>query len=374
MAIIRVGLIGLTPAQEFASTRSWTVLGHLPSLLQSPSYEIVALANSSVESAKRSIEAHNLPSTTKAYGSPEDIANDPEVDLIVVSVRVQKHYELIKPALLKNKKVFVEWPLGANLNEVEELTQLANSHGVQNAVGLQARSSPLMQKLKELVTSDRIGRVLSSTVIASSSSFPMEIWPQDAKYYLDMSSGGNEFYIFFGQFLDSFTQILGDLSHVRSILKSQYKTVRIVGTENETIDPEYEKTAPDHIFVQGLLDGGAAASLSFRKPGSTAEETGIRWYISGTKGEILLTGPSWWQMLNKEPVLQVKVGNEPVHVIKFQDEAESAVQTGPAMATNLALLYEAFADGDVSRYATFKSAARTHRLLEKIRQAAVSDL
>ncbi|KAK4063673.1 hypothetical protein Trihar35433_8381 [Trichoderma harzianum] len=144
MAIIRVGLIGLTPAQEFASTRSWTALGHLPSLLQSPSYEIVALANSSVESAKRSIEAHNLPSTTKAYGSPEDIANDPEVDLIVVSVRVQKHYELIKPALLKNKKVFVEWPLGANLNEVEELTQLANSHGVQNAVGLQARSSPLM--------------------------------------------------------------------------------------------------------------------------------------------------------------------------------------------------------------------------------------
>lgn len=150
--------------------------------------------------------------------------------------------------------------------------------------------------------------------------------------------------------------------------------MRIVGTQNETIDLEYEKTAPDHIFVQGLLDGGAVASLSFRKPGSTAEETGIRWYISGTKGEILLTGPSWWQMLNKEPVLQVKVGNEPVHLINFQDEAESAVQTGPAMASNLALLYEAFAEGDVSRYATFESAARTHRLLEKIRQVAVLDI
>ncbi|KKP05588.1 oxidoreductase [Trichoderma harzianum] len=354
MAIIRVGLIGLTPTQEFASTRSWTALGHLPSLLQSPNYEIVALANSSVESAKRSIEVHNLPSTAKAYGSPEDIANDPGIDLIVVSVRVQKHYELIKPALLKNKKVIVEWPLGANLNEVEELTQLANSHGVQNAVGLQARSSPLIQKLK-------------------SCNFPMQMWPQDAKYYLDMSSGGNEFYIFFGHFLDSFTHILGDLSHVQSILKSQFKTVRVVGTQNETIDLEYEKTAPDHIFVQGLLDNGAVASLSFRKPGSTAEETGIRWYISGTKGEILITGPSWWQMLNKEPVLQMKVGNEPVHVINFQDEAESAIQTGPAMAANLTLLYEAFAEGDVSRYATFESAARTHRLLEKIRQAAILD-
>ena len=141
MAPIRVGLIGLAATTRVTMTGAWAVNAHLKSIQALPDeYELVAVANSSVESAQRSIEFHKLPATTKAYGRPEDIAADPNVDLVVVSVDANKHLQLAKPALLRKKMAFVEWPLGNSLAEAEELTKLAADAGVRSMVGLQGRS------------------------------------------------------------------------------------------------------------------------------------------------------------------------------------------------------------------------------------------
>jgi len=72
MSPIRVGLIGLSgaPPDKYEGT-SWTPSAHLPYLTSSPDYKIIALLNSSVESAKAAITRYNLPSSTKAYSSPE---------------------------------------------------------------------------------------------------------------------------------------------------------------------------------------------------------------------------------------------------------------------------------------------------------------
>lgn len=198
MAPIRVGIIGLSPAKEFNGGGTWTAAVHLPALQSLPEkYTIVALANSSVESAKKSAAAHNLPTSVKAYGNAQDLANDPDVDLIVVSVRVGKHYELVKPALLNKKRVLVEWPLAATTEQYEELAQLASDYGVETVVGAQARAAPAIQKLKEILASGEIGTVISSTAIIAST-FKTDVFPEDIKYILDFSSGGNEFTIGFG--------------------------------------------------------------------------------------------------------------------------------------------------------------------------------
>lgn len=64
MPPIRVGFIGL-------SKSGWAPNAHLPYLKASPNYEIVALCNSSVESASAAIKQYELPQSTKAYGNPE---------------------------------------------------------------------------------------------------------------------------------------------------------------------------------------------------------------------------------------------------------------------------------------------------------------
>ena len=199
MSPTRVALLGLSPNDaETTQLSNWGVLAHLKPILNSPNYELVAVCNSSVESARKSIAFHKLPDTIKAYGNPEDVANDSDVDLVVVSVNVGKHYFLTKPALLQKKDVFVEWPLGATLEEAEELTQLAQKNGVKTAVGLQFRGDPLISKVKELVENGSIGKVTSSVAWGCSSVIPADVWISDATYYLDMKSGGNEYHIFFG--------------------------------------------------------------------------------------------------------------------------------------------------------------------------------
>ncbi|KAK4073312.1 hypothetical protein Purlil1_13075 [Purpureocillium lilacinum] len=370
MGAIRVGIIGLSPALSFSGPGTWAASTHLPALLELPEYEIVALANSSVESAKRSIAAHNLPPSTKAYGSPEDIASDPKVDLVVVCVQVGKHYQLAKPALLHKKKVFVEWPLAATMDEVEELLQLASDTNVDTAVGLQSRAAPAIQKVKEIITSGKLGRILSSTVVVSTSKLITETWPENMSYFLDASSGGNEFTIGFGHFLDTFTNVLGELSDVQAILKTQYKTARLVDSEGQVLDESFRKTAPDHIFLQGTTGDGAVASFSFRNPKYPADETGFRWIISGTEGEISITGDEWWPLMHDELQLRLKVGVEPTRTISYDSYKVSAADKVPPVAANVVSLYSAFAKGDTTKFASFASAAQTHRILEKIRRAA----
>jgi predicted dehydrogenase len=110
MSPTRVGIIGLKASTGDSLLGSWGVRSHLRSMQGLPSlYEIVAVANSTIESSLKSIEVHKLPTTTKAYGNAEDLAADPNVELVVISVELRKHYELAMPALKHKKNVFVEW-------------------------------------------------------------------------------------------------------------------------------------------------------------------------------------------------------------------------------------------------------------------------
>lgn len=57
------------------------------------------------------------------------------------------HHQLTMPALKAKKDVLVEWPLGANTAQAEELAALAKKQNVKTVVALQARTSPLIQKV-----------------------------------------------------------------------------------------------------------------------------------------------------------------------------------------------------------------------------------
>ncbi|RAL60120.1 hypothetical protein DID88_000745 [Monilinia fructigena] len=200
MSPIRVGVIGVgtpSPSQPAASG-TWGALTHLPALRESPRYKIVAIANSTVESAKTSIAFHKLDAEVKAYGSAEEMAKDPEIDPVVISVIVPKHHDLKKPLLLAKKDVFVEWPLTANTAEYEELADLAKSQNVKGIVETQARANPLVVKIKELIDSGRIATVLSFTATGSFMSVMRPKVPDPIKYLVDKDSGGNNLTIFYG--------------------------------------------------------------------------------------------------------------------------------------------------------------------------------
>ncbi|KAJ6145561.1 hypothetical protein N7470_009456 [Penicillium chermesinum] len=353
MAPIRVGLIGLSSTSTSFAAGAWAAKAHLPWLLKSPDYKLVALANSSVEAAKASIKAHGLPAETRAYGTPEEIANDPDVDLVVVSVNVAKHYDLIKPALHAKKDAFVEWPLGANTTEAAELTELAKANGVKTVVGLQARADPIVIKTKEIVQSGVLGNLTSSNVVVANSAFPTQTWFAGAEYYLSKDSGGNMLTIFFGHF--DFEDAL--------------PTATIVDGQGKVVQENYPRTAPDHLLVQGTLENGALASISVRATEEAVDDVGFCWVITGTKGELELTRPPGsWQTGPPEGTLRLRVGKNAAEAIDFSTIHSSDVAT--TEEPNMAAVYDAFAKGQDDRFSTFESSLRVHKLLDRIVQAS----
>ncbi|KAK1580400.1 oxidoreductase family protein [Colletotrichum navitas] len=366
MAPTRVGIIGLSAKDAHGGAGAWAVTAILPSFQNSPEYEIVALCNSSVEAARRSIEMHKLPSSTKTYGDAEELATTP-------TVAVAKHFELTLPALAAKKRVYVEWPLGASVAEAERLTQLAEASGLKTIVGLQGRGDGLTAKLREIIESREIGDLLNVSVVGALPYLPPSIWVEGVEYYADIKSGGNVFHIAFGHFLDSFTHVVGDfdLDSLSSVLKIDATQIVLLNADRtKVVDPAYPKSSPDHILVQGKLNNGATASLNFRATSVTVDNIGGRWVISGTKGEI---EASWghgtmWQMHDPSMKLRVKLATGEERNVELLKSDSPAVTNVQDVGLNTAVILDAFAKGDSSRFADFGSALKTHRLLEEILQ------
>jgi predicted dehydrogenase len=122
---------------------------------------IQAVATSRPESAKKAEEVFKC----KAYSDFHQLVKDPEVDVVIVSVKVPEHLKLTTAAIEAKKHVICEWPLGRNTAEAIQLAELADKHGVKTVVGLQARGSPAFAYIKDLIKEGYIGELLSTTTV-----------------------------------------------------------------------------------------------------------------------------------------------------------------------------------------------------------------
>src|SRR5438067_11439390 len=142
---IRVGIVGATVTEGGSG---WGANAHVPALKALPGYELKAVCTAHENTAKVSAAAFGAQ---HAFHRFSDMAAHPEVDLIVVCVRVPGHRDLVMAGLQAGKPVFCEWPLGANLAEAEEMAGLARQRSRKTMVGLQARSDPATLYARDLL-------------------------------------------------------------------------------------------------------------------------------------------------------------------------------------------------------------------------------
>ena len=193
-APLRTAIIGLSSS----AITSWASAAHLPGLLTPlgrSKLPITALLNSSVNAARSAIQTYSLSPDTKAYGSPEDLANDPDIDLVICNTRVDKHFQTILPSIKKGKDVFVEWPIASNLADINTLIEEARKSGSRIGVGLQRRWTPPVVKLREIikdgVNGKSLGKILSVDVRAYGGTNDRDIVPEGLSYFLQREVGGN---------------------------------------------------------------------------------------------------------------------------------------------------------------------------------------
>ena len=150
---IRVGIVGATVTQGGSG---WGANAHVPALKALPSYELKAVCTAHEDTAKASAAAFGAE---LAFHRFSDMAAHPDVDLLVVCVRVPGHREPVVAGLQAGKPVFCEWPLGKNLAEAEEMAGLARQRALPSIVGLQGRSDPTILYARDLINDGYIGEV-----------------------------------------------------------------------------------------------------------------------------------------------------------------------------------------------------------------------
>ncbi|WP_077798635.1 Gfo/Idh/MocA family protein [Streptomyces sp. JHA26] len=271
---IGVGIIGL------GARGSWAQRSHLPALRALPGYELRALSTSSKRSAELSGHTHGVPRT---FGTAAELAACDDVDLVVVAVKVPHHRELVTAALDAGKGVLCEWPLGNGLAEAEDMARLARDRSVPTAVGLQARSHPVLAHMRDLVADGYVGEVLSTTVVGSGGAWGATVGPGD-HYVLDAANGATLLTVPFGHALDGLASVLGEPEELRIHLASRRTSA--VDTESGRPVP---MTAADQVVASGRLPGGAVVTFHYR--GGMSRGTNFRWEINGTEGDLVLTAP-----------------------------------------------------------------------------------
>lgn len=93
----------------------------------------------------------------KAYGSYEELANDPEVDLIYIATPHAMHYDNARMCIEKGKPVLCEKAFTANARQAEELLSFAHEKKVFITEAIWTRYMPLSLTIQELLKKGVIG-------------------------------------------------------------------------------------------------------------------------------------------------------------------------------------------------------------------------
>ncbi|KAL9109635.1 MAG: hypothetical protein Q9227_005672 [Pyrenula ochraceoflavens] len=308
---IRVAIAGLSSTAK----TSWAADAHLPYLLSphgSSHYRITALLNSSVRAAEAARAHYGLGGEeVKVYGDAEELARDEEVDLVVVCTRVDVHADSVRAALRGGNRVYVEWPLGSDLEEVRGLGLVRGEGEGEGGdmdiggslIGLQGRVTPIVLKMKELVEEEggRIGKVLSSEVRGFANLGKRDELVEGLSYFAERKVGGNPVTIAYAHMIDFVHEVLGEWGEGEwdGRMQVQRRVVGLVGKEGER-EREVESDVPDLVSVHGRLAGregldmapDATLSVIFRTGPPFKGSPAFVWTIAGEKGEVRLTSPA----------------------------------------------------------------------------------
>jgi predicted dehydrogenase len=123
-----------------------------------PDAEVIAVGSRTVEAAKSFAARHGIP---RAYGSWQELAGDPDVDVVYVANPHSGHHAATMLCLRAGKAALTEKPLTLNLAQAQELIDTARDRNVFLMEAMWTRCFPVYRRLRELVAGGAIGEVAS---------------------------------------------------------------------------------------------------------------------------------------------------------------------------------------------------------------------
>jgi len=144
---------------------------HINSLLDFSDRKLYAVADIIKERADDFSRRFNC----KAYYSFDDVLEDDNIDVIHICTPHFLHAEMIIRGLRAGKHVLCEKPLAISFSQAEEILKAAESCQRIAGICFQNRYKETSRKVKELLSSGRVGKVLGAKAFVT--------WHRDRNYY-----------------------------------------------------------------------------------------------------------------------------------------------------------------------------------------------
>ncbi|GIV80235.1 MAG: hypothetical protein KatS3mg050_4629 [Litorilinea sp.] len=152
---IRVGIAGL-------GRSGWSIHAGLLSTLEEQ-YRVTAVVDADEGRRQEAVERFDC----MAYTDYNELLNDPGVELVVVALPSHLHASASIAALEKGKHVVCEKPMATSLEDADRMIQAAADTGRVLTIFQQRRYQPEFIKVREILSSGLLGRIVQIRVAAS---------------------------------------------------------------------------------------------------------------------------------------------------------------------------------------------------------------
>ena len=114
----------------------------------------------------------------EACPSPQDLLRRPGVDAVVIAAETNRHADLVGDAAKAGKPIILQKPIALRLEEADRIVKAVAQHGVPFTMAWQMRVDPLNMKMKALVESGVLGRLL---MVRRRHGLTAHLWPAFAQ-------------------------------------------------------------------------------------------------------------------------------------------------------------------------------------------------
>ncbi len=186
-----------------------------PAFSQIEGSSVVAVMSRNAEKARSYAERHHIK---RWYTDAQELIDDQDVNAIYIATPPSSHATFAIMAMKAGKPVYVEKPLAASYEDCVRVNRVSEETGVPCFVAYYRRYLPYFLKVKEIVKSGQIGRILNVQI-------RFAVPPRDLDYNADNLpwrlqpdiAGGGYFYDLAPHQLDLLQDFFGVITEVDGI-------------------------------------------------------------------------------------------------------------------------------------------------------------
>lgn len=208
-----------------------------PAFSKIPGSRVVAVMSRNAERAQSYAERHHIP---RWYSDAWQLIQDPDVNAVYIATPPSSHATYAIMAMKAGKPVYVEKPLAASYADCQRINHVSTQTGIKCFVAYYRRYLPYFQKVKELVETGAIGKVMNVQIRFAVPPRDLDYNQQNLPWRVQRDiAGGGYFYDLAPHQLDLLQMIFGPITRVHGFSKNRgglYETEDTVSASFEFAD------------------------------------------------------------------------------------------------------------------------------------------